>query len=172
MYRIVLYCSFYGLDIYSLSKSRREVLDYLDKTDRESANLARKFYGCFDWHGRDAEEYASRASLSHSCRENVVKVLKMMLEKRSELIQKDLQDSSSNNGGHKVEDGFYYAKRNAALVKDAENYYRNMFAGGEVTWNIRDSAMVDTLLSLIRFREEWHPGQQQPVKAVVWAHNR
>lgn len=27
---------------------------------------------------------------------------------------------------------------NAAVVKGAEAYYRNMFFGGEITWNLRD----------------------------------
>jgi hypothetical protein len=35
----------YGLDIYSLYRSAEAVLEYLDKTDTQLAELARKRYG-------------------------------------------------------------------------------------------------------------------------------
>src|SRR5690348_2524442 len=37
---------FYGLDLYSLDSSIRAVIDYLDRVDPETAQVARHRYGC------------------------------------------------------------------------------------------------------------------------------
>ena len=39
-------CSFYGLDVYSLSASIEVVLAYLDAVDPEAGRVARQRYGC------------------------------------------------------------------------------------------------------------------------------
>jgi erythromycin esterase-like protein len=58
-------------------------------------------------------------------------------------------------------DESFYAMENAKIVKDAERYYRHMFEGGEITWNIRDIHMVDCLQDLLK---HYGPG----AKAVIW----
>jgi erythromycin esterase-like protein len=69
--------------------------------------------------------------------------------------------------GQHAEDKRFYAEQNARLVKNAEEYYRTMFAGRISSWNLRDRHMVDTIDALCT-----HIAVQgvQP-KIVVWAHN-
>jgi erythromycin esterase-like protein len=48
---------FYGLDLYSLYRSRAEVVRYLDKVDPEAARRARQRYACFDHFGEEEQDY-------------------------------------------------------------------------------------------------------------------
>ena len=64
-------------------------------------------------------------------------------------------------------DDFFFAEQNARLVKDAEQYYREMFRGRESSWNLRDRHMADTLEHLTAFLTLQGP---RP-KVVVWEHN-
>jgi len=59
---------------------------------------------------------------------------------------------------------FFDAERNAALVKNAERYYRAMYEGPQSSWNLRDRHMFETLQALLL-----HAGDG--ARAVVWAHN-
>lgn len=60
---------FYGLDLYSLNRSRAEVVKYLDRIDPAAANRARRRYACFDHFGDDeqAYRYAAGFGVSQSC---------------------------------------------------------------------------------------------------------
>jgi erythromycin esterase-like protein len=82
-----------------------------------------------------------------------------------ELQQK--RDSMLRRDGIMAEDEHFQAEQNARVVKDAEEYYRSMFAGRVSTWNLRDTHMADTLDALLA-----HLGRRfaQP-KVIVWAHN-
>jgi len=62
----------------------------------------------------------------------------------------------------------FFAQMNAKVVKDAESYYRNSFAGGSTTWNIRDKHMCETLEALLEYNQK---KQNTVSKAVIWAHN-
>jgi erythromycin esterase-like protein len=42
-----------------------------------------------------------------------------------------------------------------------KKYYRHMFEGGEITWNIRDTHMCDCLQDLIQ-----HNGSE--TKVIIW----
>ena len=59
---------------------------------------------------------------------------------------------------------FLDAVRNAAVVANAERYYRVMYYGGAESWNLRDRHMFETLEALLRFHGAGS-------KAVVWEHN-
>ena len=59
---------------------------------------------------------------------------------------------------------FFDAAQNARLVADAERYYRAMYYGSAMSWNLRDTHMFDTLRSLLAFY-----GPES--KGVVWEHN-
>src|SRR5687768_10744413 len=48
---------FYGLDLYSLNRSRHEVVRYLEKIDPKAAAMARERYACFDLFGQDEQAY-------------------------------------------------------------------------------------------------------------------
>src|SRR5258707_8565560 len=62
-------------------------------------------------------------------------------------------------------DAAFMATQNARLVKNAERYYREMFASRVGSWNLRDQHMVETLDALVN-----HLGGSA-AKIAVWAHN-
>jgi erythromycin esterase-like protein len=70
--------------------------------------------------------------------------------------------------GQVAADDYFFAEQNAIVVRNAEAYYRNMFRRGVSTWNLRDTHMMETLVSL-----DDHLSREQnvPAKIVVWAHN-
>jgi protein-L-isoaspartate(D-aspartate) O-methyltransferase len=143
----------YGLDLYNLSASLRAVLDYLDRVDPEAAGVARARYGCLTPWARDPQTYGRVALTAgyRACEQGVVQTLRDLLAKRG---QYTLADGTA----------FLDAAGNARLVKNAEGYYRAMYYGSAQSWNLRDSHMFETLVSLLE------AGGPQS-KAVVWAHN-
>jgi erythromycin esterase-like protein len=151
---------FYGLDLYSLHRSMRAVVEYLEQVDPELARRARARYACFDRFGEDSQRYgyAATLGLSPGCEREVVGQLVEMRRQAAELASRD---------GRIPEDEYFYAEQNARLVVDAESYYRTMFRGRVESWNLRDRHMADTLAALLRHFSA--PGA--PARAVVWAHN-
>jgi erythromycin esterase-like protein len=151
---------FYGLDLYSLNRSRQQVVRYLEKVDPQAAARARDRYSCFDHFGKDEQAYGQAAAfrLEHSCENQVVEQLKE-LQKKSYVYR--------HRDGQVAEDDFLSAEQNARLVKNAEEYYRAMFHGDVNTWNLRDDHMAQTLESLSEHLENRF-GRS---KIVVWAHN-
>ncbi|KAK5168608.1 uncharacterized protein LTR77_005917 [Saxophila tyrrhenica] len=143
---------FAGLDLYSMGKSMRAVLEYLDRVDPETAKLARSRYSCLEPWADDPAAYGRQAWLKRAapCEKGVVAMLKDLLAKRLELTKHDGED-------------FFNAEMNARLIKDAEGYYRSMYYGRDDSWNRRDTHFFDTLVRLLQHRKGG--------KAVVWAHN-
>ncbi|HEX9960605.1 MAG TPA: erythromycin esterase family protein, partial [Pyrinomonadaceae bacterium] len=151
---------FYGIDLYSLHASMEAVLEYLDKIDPEAARRARSRYSCFDHHGEDAQSYGYAASydLSQSCEDEAVNQLVELQRRAAEYANRD---------GFVARDEYFFAEQNARLVKNAEEYYRQMFHERVSSWNLRDSHMAETLIALASHLEN----QGQNAKVVVWAHN-
>jgi erythromycin esterase-like protein len=151
---------FYGLDLYSLHASIESVLGYLDKVDPDGARRARYRYGCFDHFGEDPQAYgyATAFGLSQSCEQEVVGQLVELRTRAAELANRD---------GRVAADEFFSSEMNARVVHNAERYYRSMFQGPVVSWNLRDQHMVETLEALVR---HLHSRGQVP-KIVVWEHN-
>jgi erythromycin esterase-like protein len=151
---------FYGLDLYSLYSSMAAVLAYLDKVDSEAAKRARYRYSCFDQFGENTQAYGYAASfgMTDSCEREVVNQLHELQRRATEYASRD---------GRVAADDFFFAEQNARLVKDAEEYYREMFRGRRSSWNLRDRHMADTLEHLIGFLTLQAP---RP-KIVVWEHN-
>lgn len=151
---------FYGIDLYSLHSSMAAVLDYLEKVDPEAAKQARYRYSCFDHYGEDAQHYGYAASynMSDSCRDEVIKQLVDLQRRAADYMNRD---------GFVARDEFFYAEQNARLVKNAEEYYREMFRGRVSSWNLRDRHMTETLIAL----QEHLKTQNQTAKIVVWAQN-
>jgi len=146
-------CGFYGLDVYSLSASIEAVLIYLDRIDPEAARIARERYGCLAPWRSDPVRYG-RMALSRGyavCERPVTEALLDLLRKRLDYHFKDGE-------------AFFDAEQNARIVAAAEQYYRVMYYGDAVSWNLRDQHMFDTLERLLA-----HRGADS--KAVVWAHN-
>lgn len=154
---------FYGLDLYSLRASMHAVIEYLDTVDPAAASRARQRYSCFDHFGEDAQSYGYATSLgaADDCEDDVVRQLEELHARAAELAQRD---------GRLPEDEHFYARQNAALVRNAERYYRAMYQGRASSWNLRDQHMADTLDALLEhFDTKRTDGR--PAKAVVWEHN-
>ena len=151
---------FYGLDLYSMNRSRAEVVRYLSKMDPEAARRARYRYSCFDHFGENEQTYGQAAGfdISQSCQEEVVQQLRELNQRAYEYMHRD---------GQIAEDDFFSAEQNARLVKNAEEYYRSMFQDRVSTWNLRDRHMAETVHALAAHLD----GRFGKSKIVVWAHN-
>jgi len=151
---------FYGIDLYSLHSSMAAVLDYLDKTDSEAARRARYRYSCFEAFADDPQHYGYAASfdLSKSCEDDAVRQLIELRQRATDYMNRD---------GFVARDEYFFAEQNARLVKNAEEYYREMFRGRVSSWNLRDRHMTESIVALASHLET----QGQPPKIIVWAHN-
>jgi erythromycin esterase-like protein len=151
---------FYGLDLYSLRASMEAVVEYLDRVDPVEAARARDRYSCFDHFGGEGQAYgyALASSRAIPCESEVVAQL-VELRRRSEAyLRRD---------GWIAEDEFFFAEQNAQLVRDAEEYYQQMYRAEVSSWNLRDRHMAATLDALVE-----HLDRQAPrAKIVVWEHN-
>jgi erythromycin esterase-like protein len=150
-------CGFYGMDLYSLFGSVREVLAYLDRADPEAAQRARLRYACFDHYQQNLQAYGYAAGFGtgFSCEEAVVAQLTELLRNRPPAEDGD-------------PDALFHAQQNARLVRNAEQYYRGMFRGRASSWNLRDLHMTDTLQALSAHLQE---RSGQAPRMAVWAHN-
>jgi protein-L-isoaspartate(D-aspartate) O-methyltransferase len=144
---------FHGLDLYSMFTSIAAVLAYLDEVDPDAARAARARYGALTPWQKDPAAYgrAVLAGRYQSSEGAVVAMLRDMLARRL--------DYARNDG-----ERFFDAAQNARLVADAERYYRAMYYGSAMSWNLRDNHMFDTLQALLAFY-----GPQS--RGVVWEHN-
>ncbi|WP_390913777.1 erythromycin esterase family protein [Pseudosulfitobacter sp. SM2401] len=145
--------AFYGLDFYNMNASIAAVLAYLDRVDRAAAAVARSRYACLSAWSQDPASYG-RAALSpgfSNCEKPVTQIL-------IDLLKQQL-DYTAQDG-----DQFFDAAQNARLVTNAERYYRVMYYGSRLSWNLRDKHMFQTLRQIMA-----HAGPDK--KIVVWAHN-
>ena len=144
---------FYGLDLYSLFSSVEVVLNYLEKVDPETAEVARLRYGCLMPWADDPAMY-SQVTITRQyreCEKDVLATLQDLLNKR---LKYSLADGEQ----------FFNAEQNARLVANAERYYRTMYYAENNSWNQRDQHMFETLQSVLEYR-----GQKS--KAIIWEHN-
>src|SRR5450759_3997211 len=131
---------FHGLDLYSMFTSIAAVLHYLDEMDPAAAQVARRRYGTLTPWQKDPAAYGEAVLVGRyeSSEHAVVAMLRDMLDRRVDYARKD---------GER----FFDAAQNARLVADAERYYRAMYYGSAMSWNLRDAHMFDTLRSLLAF---------------------
>jgi len=150
---------FYGLDLYSLNASMSAVLEYLDREDATVAARARERYACFEPFGGDSQAYGLMTGLGStpSCEEGAIRTLVDLQRRRAQGLPEAGDDPEAQ----------FDAEQNAALVRDAERYYRSMYLSDVSSWNERDTHMAHTLWEIDRHLSQ--PGR--PAKIVVWAHN-
>ena len=142
---------FYGLDVYSLWESLEAIMQYLERTDPEALETAKRAYACFEPYEEDVQAYAhATAFVPTSCEDEVVDLLGEIRQK----IERYPEDHESR----------FSAEQNARAVVGAEQYYRAMIRGSSESWNLRDHHMIDTLDNLL---EQHGPD----AKAIVWEHN-
>lgn len=151
---------FYGLDLYSLYESIFTIFEFLGKKDSDLLDIALKHYSCFDHACVDPQEYGFLVNerIKKSCIKEVTEQLLQIQQKRFV----EISDNSADD------DLSYCIAQNARLIKNAERYYRAMFESRDVTWNIRDRHMAQTLSNLIAHIET---KTDEPAKVIVWAHN-
>jgi erythromycin esterase-like protein len=151
---------FYGIDLYSLHASIEAVLGYLDKVDAEAAQRARFRYACFEDFGEDPQSYGYAASydMEFSCQDAVISQLVELQKRAAEYANRD---------GFVARDEYFFAEQNARLVKNAEEYYRQMFGRRVSSWNLRDRHMAESVIALAKHLED----EGQSAKIVLWAHN-
>jgi erythromycin esterase-like protein len=149
---------FYGLDVYSLFASADAVISYLEQIDPVAAQRARDHYACFDAYRSDEPSYgfALQSADGRSCEDDVVAVL-ADLRKRVHADTRGACDAEQS----------FSAAQNAAVVANAERYYRTMFDPHVSSWNVRDHHMADTIGHLLQHLA----ASAAAPKIVVWAHN-
>ena len=76
-------------------------------------------------------------------------------------------DAYLRRDGWVADDEFFFAEQNARLVRNAEEYYQQMYRAEVSSWNLRDRHMAGTLDALIEHLDGQHPR----TKIVVWEHN-
>jgi erythromycin esterase-like protein len=96
--------------------------------------------------------------MAPSCEESVVKNLVELRRKAMEYLQRD---------GQVAADAYFCAEQNALVVRNAEEYYRNMFRREVSSWNLRDTHMMESLVRLTTHLSK----RRSPAKVIVWAHN-
>jgi len=126
----------------------------------QAAKAARHRYSCFEEFGEDPQIYGMTAGVdrSLSCEDEVVQQLVELQRKTAELLSRD---------GRVASDELFFAKQNAQVAKEAEQYYRAMYRGRPNTWNLRDMHMAQTLDRLMEHLE----AEGERPRAVIWAHN-
>jgi erythromycin esterase-like protein len=151
---------FYGLDLYSLQASIEAVIEYLDRVDPAEAARARARYSCFDHVGREGQAYGYALAYERAipCENEVVAQLLSLRNRAEAYLRRD---------GWVAEDELFFAEQNARVVRDAEEYYQQMYRADVSSWNLRDRHMAGTLDALV--------GHLEPrlgrAKVVVWEHN-
>jgi erythromycin esterase-like protein len=151
---------FYGLDLYSLRTSIEAVVGYLDQVDPPEAERARRRYSCFDHVGADGQVYGYALAYQEAtpCENEVVAQLLELRRRAQAYLGRD---------GWVADDEQFYAEQNALLVRDAEEYYHQMYRAEVSSWNLRDRHMAATLDALIEHLDR----QAASAKVVVWEHN-
>ncbi|HZI02251.1 MAG TPA: erythromycin esterase family protein [Flavisolibacter sp.] len=141
---------FYGLDVYSLWDSMREMVQYLEKEDPKMAHSVKQAIHCFQPYEDNEHAYARAALTKHSCRDKVIAMLKEIRQKVHHL------DGEPEAG--------FNTEQNALIAVNAEKYYRSMMSFDNDSWNVRDTHMMETLDRLIQFHGAGSKG-------IVWEHN-
>jgi erythromycin esterase-like protein len=142
---------FYGIDVYSLWDSMHALVSWLREHEPDSVDRGLQALTCFEPFGEDGAEYAFASRFAPtSCEQAAVDLLRALCEQRGR------EDTAHDRESR------FSAEQNAAVVVEAERYYRAMVQGSAESWNVRDVHMADTLDRLLE-----HAGG----KAVVWEHN-
>jgi erythromycin esterase-like protein len=152
---------FYGLDLYDVTGSAAEVIAYLERHDPAAAARARQRYGCFNRLQTDhLLEYGRSVAMGErrSCAEPVAAMF-------DELTARVAANEREHRPG---EEALISAWQNARVAMNGDGYYRAVYAGGTLAWNLRDQHMADTIDMLSVQLAAGDPGG---AKVVVWAHN-
>jgi erythromycin esterase-like protein len=151
---------FYGMDVYSLFRSRDAVLAWLREVDPAEADRAGQRYASLNNFGDDPQSYGSAVATGRvqSARAGVVQ--------QFEAIQR-ITAPLRSSPDQRVADAAFNAEQNARVVMNSEEYFREMYNPFVNGWNLRDKHMADTIDALadyLRRRDGY-------ARIAVWAHN-
>src|SRR5581483_8228874 len=120
----------------------------------------RQRYSCLEHFGENPQGYgyATYLNLERSCEDEVVKELIELQRAAPRYLSLD---------GRVAEDELFFAEQNARIVLHAEEYYRSMFQGDIISWNLRDRHMTETLNALCQHLDK----RVGRAKLIVWEHN-
>ncbi len=152
---------FYGLDLYSLAASMEAVVGYLEKIDPAEAAPRRARYACFDRFGGPEGQsygYALATQRAIPCEEEVVFQLVELRARTADYLRRDGMDAF---------DEAFFAEQNAVVVRDAEEYYQQMYRADVSSWNLRDRHMANTADALLEHLGHHHAHP----KLAIWEHN-
>jgi erythromycin esterase-like protein/predicted phosphoribosyltransferase len=151
----------YGLDLFGLSRSTREVAQYLERIDPAAAARARSRYAGLDHAGDGVPAYGVAAAFGAGERSER-EIIDQLVDRQRHALERSRRD------GLQTDAGLFNAETAALLMKASAEYYRSMFASPLLSSNLRGGHMADTLDALAN-----HLTRQrgEPAKIVVWAHN-
>lgn len=150
---------FHGMDLYSLYGSRDAVIEYAAGLGEDEANKARDRYAALGRSDEDPQVYARSAAFGGRSAAGGAKDQFEHLTDATAVVR----ESSDANAAEAA----FNALQNARVVKNGEEYYRQMYDGRVNTWNLRDRHMVDTIDAVaehLRRRDGY-------ARIVIWAHN-
>ena len=136
---------FYGMDVYSLDRSRREVTRALEGIDARAARGVQRLYACI---GSAGEESGPRGE---TCARNARAAFEIV---RAAVAARPKLDAEVR----------FDVTQNARVVKNAVAYDEAQYILGASSWNVRDTHMAQ-VLDAVRV----HLGAD--ARVVVWAHN-
>ncbi len=137
----------YGMDVYGLTNSMKELIEYFKNNNNLLAEDIVKKYNCLLKYEDDYFQYVHDLSLEkNNCQSEVLKVL--------EILENHEEDSKE----------YFKAKQDALVVIYGEKFYRYNLYPGVNAWNARVEGMKNRFDNLIK-----HYGKNS--KAIIWAHN-
>ena len=143
---------FYGMDVYDEWRSKKMVLELLEKHFEQLYNQVRIKYNCISPYKPDSWLYArSVAAGNPNCKDEFAGVVELLSESRDMLNVSDYD--------------YFYLLQNAYVVKNAEKFYRKSVVSRDASsWNSRVTHMHETVERLLDYYGEG-------AKGIVWAHN-
>jgi erythromycin esterase-like protein len=151
---------FYGMDVYSLFRSRDAVLAYLREVDPVEADRAAQRYAGLNNLGDDPQSYGLAVATGR------VQSAQGAVVQQFEAIQR-ITAPLRNSPDKRIADAAFNAEQNARVVMNSEEYFRKMYDPFVNGWNLRDKHMADTIDALadhLRRRDGY-------ARIAVWAHN-
>ncbi len=137
----------YGMDVYGLSNSMKEIIDYFDNIDVDLASEIETLYSCLLQYEDDYSSYIHDIYQgSNNCEGSVLEVL--------EIIEANKEYSYE----------YFKIIQDSKVVFYGEKHYRTNLYQNSDSWNTRVLGMKDSLNNLINYYGE-------DSKAIVWAHN-
>lgn len=143
---------FYGLDVYGQWDAMQKLIDYAETELPDDYEIIKANLECFLAYGYDEWQYARAVTQrGNSCEPQLNEVVDLLKAKAEVLRTIDKKK-------------YFYAKQNALVVKNAEEYYRLAIRDGTDSWNSRVYHMDYTITRLLDY-------YGNDSKGIVWAHN-